>query len=561
MRKYNQNDGSALMKYRTERDPLGTLRVPADAYFGVQTLRAVQNFPISGMTAQPELVTATVRIKKAAALANRDLGRLDGLIADAIVRAADEILGGALRDQFVVDVYQAGAGTSHNMNTNEVLANRAAEILGAPRGEYSLVHPNDHVNMGQSTNDVFPTATRLAILSMQDELIAAARALARGLEKKSDEFAGVLKTGRTHLQDAVPITLGQEFSGYAANVAHATDDLERTAEQLLELNLGATAVGTGLNAGDDYTTLAIANLARETNLPVRPAANRFRVTQSMGDVLAWSGALRRLAVEVSKVASDLRLLSMGPRAGIAEIQLPAVQPGSSIMPGKVNPSVPEMVNQVCYQVYGCDTTIQAAADAGQLELNVMMPVMAWNALHASRILRQAMRVLLERCVEGIKADESRARELLERSTAVATALSPYIGYAATADIAKTAVATGRSIRELVLERGLLPPDQLDRILSAEAMTTPGVPGENRDRDHVQVRENVPNRGGAGAGGTVGRKRPAGKRASAPAAHPSVPAGKSRPARTAGSRSVAAPRSNHGRAADRGGQRRRGSRRG
>ena len=559
MRKYNQIDGSALMNYRTERDPLGTLRVPADAYYGVQTLRAVENFPISGMTAPPELVIATVRIKKAAAQANRDLGRLDTLVANAIVRAADEILGGELRDQFVVDVYQAGAGTSHNMNTNEVLANRAAEILGAPLGEYALVHPNDHVNMGQSTNDVFPTATRLAILSMQSDLVSAAHALAGGLQKKSREFEGVLKTGRTHLQDAVPITLGQEFSGYAANVAHAATELERSAHQLLELNLGATAVGTGLNAGDDYTELAVANLASEMNLPLRPAVNRFRVTQSMGDVLAWSGAMRRLAVEVSKIASDLRLLSMGPRAGIAEIQLPSVQPGSSIMPGKVNPSVPEMVNQVCYQVYGCDATIQAAADGGQLELNVMMPVMAWNALHSSRILRQAMRVLLKRCVVGIKADEARARELLDRSTAIATALSPYIGYAATADIAKTAVATGRTIRELVLERGLLPPEQLDRILSAEAMTTPGVPGENKGRSHGADRKDSSRRGGARA--DARHKSGASKRAGTPAAHASVPTGKSRPARATGSRRVAASRSNHGRAADRGRQRRRGPGRG
>ena len=465
------------MNYRTERDPLGEIRVPADAYYGVQTMRAVENFPISGLTAPPELVVATVQIKKAAAAANKALGRLDGRIADAIIAAADEILAGKLRDQFVVDVYQAGAGTSHNMNTNEVLANRAAESLGAPRGEYKAVHPNDHVNMGQSTNDVFPAATRLAILASQAELLAGARALGRGLDDKSRAFADVLKVGRTHLQDAVPMTLGQEFGGYAANVVHAANDLERSSEQLLELNLGATAVGTGLNAGDDYTRLAVKNLAAYTGRPVRPAANMFRVTQSMGDVLAWSGALRRLAVEVNKVASDLRLLSSGPRAGIAEIRLPAVQPGSSIMPGKVNPSIPEMVNQVCYQVYGCDSTVHAAADAGQLELNVMMPVMAWNALHASRILRQAMRVFQERCVSGIEADRERCRELMDRSTAVATALSPYIGYAATAEIAKLAVSSGRSIRDIVRERGLLSDAELDRILSAEAMTSPGVPGE------------------------------------------------------------------------------------
>ncbi len=463
-------------EHRVERDPLGEVRVPSGAYYGVQTERARDNFPISGLTAPPELVTATVQIKKAAAEANRDLGRLPDDIAAAIVQAADEILDGQLHDQFVVDVYQAGAGTSHNMNTNEVLANRAAEILGGQRGEYTRVHPNDHVNMGQSTNDVFPTATRLSILAMVPGLVGAARSLVNGLRERSVAFTHVLKTGRTHLQDAVPMTLGQEFGGYAFNVEHAAADLEAASAQLLELNLGATALGTGLNAGTEYVELAIANLAGYTGMPVRPADDRFRVTQSMGDVLAYSGTLRRLAVEVGKVASDLRLLSSGPLAGIAEIQLPAVQPGSSIMPGKVNPSVPEMVNQVCFQVIGCDAAILAAADAGQLELNVMMPVIAWNALFATRILTNAMTVLQTRCVAGIVADEERCRELLERSTAVATALSPFIGYAATADIAKTAVKTGRSIRELVLERELLPERQLDEILSVEAMTTPGVRG-------------------------------------------------------------------------------------
>jgi len=464
--------------FRLESDPLGELRVPAEAYYGVQTQRAVENFPISGMTASPELVVATVQIKKAAAQANRTLGRIEPEIADAIVAAADEILGGALRDQFVVDVYQAGAGTSHNMNVNEVLANRAAEILGAPRGEYRRVHPNDHVNMGQSTNDVFPTATRLALLAMIPDLLAAARALADGLAARAAEFAHVLKTGRTHLQDAVPMTLGQEFEGFAANVRHAATEVEGSAQQLLELNLGSTALGTGLNAGDDYTAAAVRNLSVSTGIAVRPAANRFRVTQSMGDVLGYSGALRRLAVEVGKIASDLRLLSMGPRAGVAEIRLPAVQPGSSIMPGKVNPSVPEMVNQVCFQVLGCDATILAATEAGQLELNVMMPVIAWNAIHATRILGNAMNVLQERTVAGIQADEERCRELLDRSTAVATALSPYIGYAATAEIAKKAVETGSSIRALVRERGLLSDEQLDRVLSAAAMTQPGVPGRD-----------------------------------------------------------------------------------
>jgi aspartate ammonia-lyase len=475
----SRSKSAAARGVRVERDPLGDLQVPAAAYYGVQTQRAVENFPISGLHAPSELVTATVLIKQACARANMALGRLDAGIGKAIVQATDEVIGGALRDQFVVDVYQAGAGTSHNMNTNEVLANRAAEILGKPRGAYTVVHPNDHVNMGQSTNDVFPTATRLAILLDHPELLASARELSAALHRKAREFAHVLKTGRTHLQDAVPITLGQEFSGWSANVAQAADDLDHAAGALHELNLGSTAVGTGLNAGDDVTRRAVSELARATGLRLTPARNRFRVTQSMGDVLAYSGAMRRLSVEVGKVASDLRLLSMGPRAGLAEVQLPAVQPGSSIMPGKVNPSVPEMVNQVCFQVIGCDAAILAAADAGQLELNVMMPVIAWNALHASRIMGAAMRVFVSRCIDGVVADEERCRELLDRSTAVATALSPYIGYAGTADIAKESVKTGRPVREIVRERKLVPERELDAILSPEGMTSPGIPGARR----------------------------------------------------------------------------------
>jgi aspartate ammonia-lyase len=464
------------MSYRIERDPLGEMSVPADAYYGVQTARAVENFPISGLRAHPDLITGTILVKKAAAEANAALGRLDADIGRAIITAADEILAGRLRDHFVVDVYQAGAGTSHNMNANEVLANRAAEILGEPRGVYTRVHPNDHVNMGQSTNDVVPTATRLALLLGTAPLVAAGQALVQSLTKKADAFAHVLKTGRTHLQDAVPITLGQEFSGYAECVRRGTDDVEEASQQLHELNIGATAVGTSLNAGDDFRRLVVDHLGRYTSLPLTPARNLFRVTQSMGDVLAYSGAMRRLAVEVGKIASDLRLLSMGPRAGLSEIALPAVQPGSSIMPGKVNPSVPEMVNQVCFQVMGCDSTIAIACEAGQLELNVMMPVIAWNALHASSILREAMKVFRLRCVDGIVADEARARELLDRSTAAATALSPYIGYAATAEIAKESVKTGRSIRDLVLERGLLDAQRLDEILSVDSMTRGGIVG-------------------------------------------------------------------------------------
>src|SRR6185436_18689124 len=462
--------------FRVERDPLGDIMVPAGAYWGAQTARAIENFPISGLRAPDDLIVATILIKKAAAEANAALGRLDAGVAKAIVAAADEILAGGLRDQFVVDVYQAGAGTSHNMNANEVLANRAGEILGEPRGTYKRVHPNDHVNMGQSTNDVFPTATRLALLLGAAPLVAAAHALAESLARKAEEFADVLKTGRTHLQDAVPITLGQEFSGYAECVRRGAEDAAHGSAQLEELNIGATAVGTGLNAGEDFRQLVVGALARYTNLPLKPAANLFRVTQSMGDVLAYSSAMRRLAVEVGKIASDLRLLSMGPRAGLAEITLPPVQPGSSIMPGKVNPSVPEMVNQVCFQVMGCDMTIALACEAGQLELNVMMPVIAWNALHSSTILRESINVLRTRCVDGVTANEVRARALLDASTAMATALSPYIGYAATAELAKESVKTGRPIRDLVLARGLLDQDRLDRILSAGAMTRGGIVG-------------------------------------------------------------------------------------
>jgi aspartate ammonia-lyase len=464
------------MDYRIERDPLGDLKVPSDAYYGIQTARAVANFSISGLRPQPDLVTATILVKKAAAEANRDLGRLDPAIAGAIVAAADEVLAGQLRDHFVVDVYQAGAGTSHNMNANEVLANRAGELMGDARGSYAQVHPNDHVNMGQSTNDVFPAATRLALLLGSRGLVDAARELAESLARKSDEFRGVLKTGRTHLQDAVPMTLGQEFLGYASCVKRGADDVAQAAEQLQELNIGATAVGTGLNAGEDYRRAVVDNLHRYTRLPLKPAVNLFRVTQSMGDVVAYSGAMRRLAVELGKVASDLRLLSMGPQAGLMEITLPAVQPGSSIMPGKVNPSIPEMVNQVCFQVIGCDTTIAMAAEAGQLELNVMMPVIAWNAIHASAILRESMVAFRTRCVQGITANVARARELLDRSTATATALSPHIGYAATAELAKEAVATGKPIRQLAIERGLLNQERLDAILSADAMTEGGIVG-------------------------------------------------------------------------------------
>ncbi len=532
------------MTFRIEHDTLGEVKVPEDAYYGAQTQRAVENFPISGLRAPEALVTATILVKKSAAEANMRLGRLPRKIGRAIVAAADEILAGGLRDQFVVDVYQAGAGTSHNMNANEVLASLAAELLGGARGDTSLVHPNDHVNMGQSTNDVFPTSTRLALLLLVPDLLRAGRALAKALDAKARTFRRVLKTGRTHLQDAVPITLGQEFGGYAACIAAGCEDVERSVDGLKELNLGATAVGTGLNAGLDYIDAAIRRLRTHSGIDVRPAANRFRVTQSMGDVLAYSGAVRRLSVELSKVASDLRLLSMGPRAGLSEILLPPVQPGSSIMPGKVNPSIAEMVNQVCFQVRGCDTTVAAACEAGQLELNVMMPVIAWNAIHETTILSRAMDVLRTRCIIGIEADDARARELLDRSTALATALSPYIGYELTAEIAKEAVKTGRGIRDIVRERGLIEPRDLERILSPDAMTMPGVPGQEHTREK---KPNAPRDArGAGARRSVRRRRGAAART----ARAAVSARGPRPARGTGSRRVAEARADHGRARDR-----------
>ena len=537
---------------RTEHDALGPVEVPADRLWGAQTERSRHFFAIGVprfVWTRP-VIRALGLLKKSAALANGELGTISKDRAELIARAADEVIAGALDGEFPLVVFQTGSGTQSNMNANEVIANRANQLAGKPLGSHEPVHPNDHVNKGQSSNDGFPVVMHIvAVEGIVHRLMPPVAALRNTLAEKAATYANVVMIGRTHLQDAVPITLGQEFSGYAGCIDRAADDVERASDALKELNLGATAVGTGLNAGDDYTERALANISVHTGIDVRPAANRFRVTQSMGDVLAYSGAMRRLAVELSKIASDLRLLSSGPRAGLAEIVLPAVQPGSSIMPGKVNPSVPEMVNQVCFQVIGCDAAILAAADHGQLELNVMMPVIAWNGIHATRILTSAMRVLKTRCVDGIQADEERCRELLDRSTALATALSPHIGYAETADIAKTAVATGRSIRDLVRERGLVPDATLDKILSAAAMTTPGLPGEIKGRRGARKTT----RGGADSHGAVGRSAGAGR---STAARATVLPGGPGAARGARSRGVSAARADHGRAADRRGKRRR-----
>lgn len=461
---------------RTERDPLGPLEVPADALYGVQTQRAVENFPISGLRPLEPFVIGQVWIKKAAAMTHRETGRLAVPLADAIMQAADEILEGAHRDQFVVDPYQAGAGTSHNMNVNEVLANRANELLGGKRGEYKPVHPNDHVNMAQSTNDTIPTNIRLACLSQLASLTGAFEGLRDALAAKGREFDGIVKAGRTHLQDAMPIRLGQEFAAYAGTINRNLRRVVESANYLRDLGIGGSAVGTGVTVEPEYPALMIRNLMEISGLELRVGEDRIQLMQSMGDVAAFSANLRVLAIDLSKIVSDLRLMVMGPRTGIDEIKLPPVQPGSSIMPGKINPSIPEMVNQVCLQVVGCDTTVSMAAEHGQLELNVMMPVIAHNVLLSMRILANAARVLADRCVKGIEANREMCEYWVERSAALATALAPQIGYAAAAELSKRSVKEGVLIREMVRRDGVIPPDQVEEVLDLRKMTEIGVPG-------------------------------------------------------------------------------------
>src|SRR5437660_674259 len=445
----------AMSATRIERDPLGELPVPEDALFGIQTERARRNFPISHLAPLAPFVDAVIWIKKAAALTHRETKRLDAKLADAIVRAADEVLGGRHRDQFVVDPYQAGAGTSHNVNCNEVLANRANELLGGTRGTYQPVHPNDHVNMAQSTNDVIPTAIRLAALAQLPALLDALDRLARAFLAKGKAFDGILKSGRTHLQDATPIRLGQEFAAYGRTVQRNRDRITAAADALRDLGIGGSAVGTGLNVEPDYPRLIVKQLQTLTGLELREGQDRIQLMQSLGDATAFSGVLRTYAVDLGKIASDLRLLASGPRTGLAEIVLPAVQPGSSIMPGKVNPSIAEMVNMVCYQAIGNDVTIAAAAEAGQLELNVMMPVIAHNLLFTMLILTSASRVFAAACVAGIEADRAQCEHWLERSPALVTALAPKIGYAEAAKLAKAAVAKNMTVRQPALETGTL----------------------------------------------------------------------------------------------------------
>ncbi len=460
---------------RTETDPLGAVEVPSAALYGAQTMRAVRNFPISGLEPLEPFVIAQVWIKQAAARTHKETGRLDAARADAIIAAADEVLAGQHRDQFVVDPYQAGAGTSHNMNVNEVLANRANELLGHARGTYVPVHPNDHVNMAQSTNDTIPTNIRLACLRQLPALVAAVEHLEQALRLKGIEFDDIVKAGRTHLQDAMPIRLGQEFTAYAGTLTRARRRIEEAADYLRDIGIGGSAVGTGVTVEPEYPALMVTHLQAISGLVLREGHDRIQLMQSMGDAAAFSGSLRGLAIDLSKIASDLRLMVSGPRTGLDEIVLPAVQPGSSIMPGKINPSIPEMVNQVCFQVVGNDTTVVMAAEHGQLELNVMMPVIAHNILLSMRILTSAIDVFATRCVQGITANRAMCAHWVERSAALATALAPQIGYARAAELSKRSVQEGILIRDLVRREQVIPAEDVDAVLDLRRMTEIGVP--------------------------------------------------------------------------------------
>ena len=464
------------MSTRRERDTLGEVEVPADALYGAQTARAVENFPISGLRPFPAFIRATVLVKKAAALANRASGRLDPERESAITRACDEILRGEHLDQFVVDVFQAGAGTSHNMNANEVIANRANELLGVGRrGEYATVNPNDHVNMAQSTNDVTPTAIRLALLDLTTPVIRELEALADAFAAKATTYADTVKPGRTHLQDAVPITFGQEFGGWAVRMRSAAARLAAGRTELCELGIGGTAAGTGLNADPDYRARVCAHLAEWTGDPIVPAPDLFASMQSTAAFVRISSGMRTTAIELSSIANDIRLMVSGPRTGFGELILPAVQPGSSIMPGKVNPSVPEMLDQVCYQVIGNDTAVMLGAQAGQLELNVMMPGMNFALCFSATILANAIRVFRVRTVEGMKVDEQRAKELLDSSPSlIVTALAPHVGYAKAAALVKRALAEKRPLFDIALEERALPEADLARVLDPLPMTRGGV---------------------------------------------------------------------------------------
>ncbi|MFC2167360.1 aspartate ammonia-lyase [Acidobacteriota bacterium] len=460
-----------MKKTRVEKDFLGELPVPEDAYYGAHTQRSFLNFPISGQRLHSTLIDGIVYVKKAAAKANADLGKLDLLKSDAIIQSCEDILAGKFRDQFIVDVFQMGAGTSFHMNCNEVLANRAEEILGGSKGQYRLIHPNDHVNMGQSTNDVFPTAMRLGILFLfKNVFFVSLDGLTHSFLKKAKEFDPVLKSGRTHLQDAAPIRLGQEFKAYGISLKKCGEFLTIASRSLFSLGIGGNAVGTGLNTSPEYADKVVKYLTEWTGFDLSPAEDLKEAMQSMRPMAEVSGGLRNLALELTRITNDLRLLSSGPKTGLAEILLPPVAPGSSAMPGKVNPSMLEMLNMVCYQVIGCDLVVSGAVQAGQLELNVMMPVIAFNICFMIEILSHAMAEVKKRCIDGILANVDRCQHYAEESLALATALSPYIGYAKASEVAKEAFRTGKSIASVTEDKGLLSPDKIKEILDPKNMT-------------------------------------------------------------------------------------------
>lgn len=460
--------------HRVEHDLLGDRKVPAEAYYGVHTLRAVENFPITGtpISIYPDLIRALAQIKLAAAKANQQLGLLDAPLAQAIVAACQEVIAGKLHEQFVVDVIQGGAGTSTNMNANEVIANRALEIMGHAKGEYQHLHPNQHVNMSQSTNDVYPSALKLATYVGIFRLVDALAYLRRTFERKAEEFKDVLKMGRTQLQDAVPMTLGQEFSTYAVMLGEDEERLKEAALLIREINLGATAIGTGINAHPDYAPLVCRLLAETSGVPVITAPNLVEATQDCGSFVQLSGVLKRVAVKLSKTCNDLRLLSSGPRAGFGEINLPPRQAGSSIMPGKVNPVIPEVVNQIAFEVIGNDQTVTFAAEAGQLQLNAFEPIIAHSLFKSVNHLRQGCLTLADRCVDGITANRDALRARVENSIGIVTALNPYIGYAAATSVAAEALESGKGVAEIVLARGLMNRAELDDVLRPEVLTQP-----------------------------------------------------------------------------------------
>lgn len=460
--------------FRVEKDYLGEIKVPAEAYYGVQTSRAIENFPISGQTSRPVFTMAMVSIKKAAAMVNVELGCLESKIGNMIILACDRILNGEFHDQFLVDVYQAGAGTSHHMNVNEIIANIAIEMLGGEKGDYSIVHPNDHVNYGQSTNDVYPTAMRIAALQLSKKLVKNLYALTETFKQKVKSFDTIVKSGRTHLQDAVPVRVSQEFSGYTDSLLRATRGIEKASESLKELGIGGSAVGTGINTHQEYAGRVVEKLRKIVNLDIKGSKNRFEAMQSNAPFVELSGAMRTLSVELIRIANDIRLMNSGPNTGLAEIDLPAVQPGSSIMPGKVNPVIPEMMNMVCFSVIGNDLSIALAAQAGQFELNVMMPLIQYKLLDSIFILTNASKIFDEKCICGLTVNEARCRDYAMRSLGIVTVLNPIIGYSKASEVIRKSMRTGKSVKEVLLEQDFLSQEQLDQVLSPLSMTEPGI---------------------------------------------------------------------------------------